>query len=314
MDDRRAERMRLFDSTPMHRADIEVHAGATPSTDEDLASFLRFSSVQLRSLAPHRPLRARFAVFPLLSIVHASSSAAELEWPRDERSADRDRALVIVTVAGALEVETVGPVMRRQEVTVVCPYEAPLIARLTGDDNDVVYASIDPRLLGAITLPTASRTITRPLDRSALAPSLMFLAGLCGIATSGSSAAGALRSTAEDVVRALLVQALGDAAEPLTLFARAMELIVADYADPRLTVGVIAARLGVPMRTLQAAFTASGTTAATQLRDVRARAALRLHRGNGFLTYAAISRAVGFGSESALYRALREVDLDERQH
>jgi AraC-like DNA-binding protein len=87
-----------------------------------------------------------------------------------------------------------------------------------------------------------------------------------------------------------------------------MQVIVAEHADPELAVETLAARMGVAARTLQLAFSHQGTTAGAQLRDVRARAALRLRSNNPALTYAAIARAVGFGSVSAMYRALARVD------
>jgi AraC-like DNA-binding protein len=112
-----------------------------------------------------------------------------------------------------------------------------------------------------------------------------------------------------EIARSVVSQIIGENRGRIGLFARAMELIVTEHADPRLSVNVVAHRLGVASRTLQLAFSAESTTVGAQIRDVRARAALRLHTTNPGLTYAAISRAVGFGSESALYRALRQVTV-----
>lgn len=312
MGDGLAERMRLIDSKVMHRSDIEVRDGVEWRSNQELAAFFRFSNFEVRSVEADRPLRARFAVFPHMSIVHVSAPRAEAFWPRDETSLDRDRALVIVTTAGALEIETDGIVLRRPDLTVVCPGESPVVARLTGDDNEIVYSGVPPSFLDAVTLPTASQRIDRAVDRSVVAPSVMFMAGLCGISTSAADAAAPLQAAAEQVVLSLLLQAIGGVVEPASLFVRAMELIVMEHTDPRLTVSGIAQRLGASERTLQAAFNAEGTTARAQLRDVRIRAAIRLHTQNYGLSYSAISRAVGFGSESALYRALREHDPIDR--
>ncbi len=311
MEDGLAARTRLIGSRALHRRDIEVDDGVTWRSNEDLAAFFRYSNWEVRSVRPSRPLRARFAVFPHTTIVHVSSPPAEAYWPRDETSHDRDRVLVVVTTAGALDIETDGVLLQRPGLTVICPGDTPLVARLTADDNEVVYASMSARLLPDVTLPSASHRIDKPVDRSIVAPSVMFMAGLCGISTASTEGAAPLRTAAELVTRSLLLQAIGGVGEPPSLFVRAMELIVLDHADPRLSVRMIAQRLGVSERTLQGAFSSEGTTARSQLRDVRVRAAIRLHTENDGLPYSAISRAVGFGSESALYRALREHDAAE---
>lgn len=148
MGDGLAERMRLLDSKAMHRSDIEVRDGVEWRSNEELATFFRCSNFEVRSVEADRPLRARFAVFPHMSIVHVSTPRAEAYWPRDETSLDRDRALVIVTTAGALEIETDGIVLRRPDLTVLCPGESPVVARLTGDDNEIVYSGVPPSLSG----------------------------------------------------------------------------------------------------------------------------------------------------------------------
>lgn len=309
MDNRRAERLRLFDSKVMHRADFELRDGVPWTRNEELASFLRFSNMQILRVGPDRPLRARLALFPHLTFAHVSSSPAVVLWPRDENSVDR--VLAIVTRVGGLEVETTGVVLRRPGVTLVCPGSSSVTVSMTAEENEVLYASISPALLDGVRLPTVTRFDPSPADPTLLTPAVMFMAGVCRISTSSPSDASPLRLASRQIARTLIAQIIGDVSRPAGLFARAMEIIVADHFEPGLTVAVIAERLGVATRTLQLAFTAENTTVGAQLREVRAREALRLHAGDEALTYAAISRAVGFGSESALYRALREVQTAE---
>jgi AraC-like DNA-binding protein len=306
MGSRRAERLRLFDAKVMHRADFELRDGNVWMRNEELASFLRFSNLQVLSVGPARPLRARFALFPYKSFAHVSAPETRVLWPRDENSVDR--VLALITRAGGMEIDTDGVVYRRPGVALVCPGDSSVAISLTGDDNEVFYISASPAMLDGVVLPSASGWNPEPPENDVLTPSLLFMAGLCRIATNSAHDASPLRMAAREVARSVFTQIVGDAREHRGLFSRAMQVIVAEHADPELAVETLAARMGVAARTLQLAFSHQGTTAGAQLRDVRARAALRLRSNNPALTYAAIARAVGFGSVSAMYRALARVD------
>ncbi|MBO9625042.1 MAG: helix-turn-helix domain-containing protein [Microbacterium sp.] len=307
---RRAERLRLFDSTVLHRADFELRHGVDWMQNEELAGFLRFSNMRILGVGASRPLRARIALFPFMTFAHVNSSPTEVLWPRDEKSIDR--ALLIITRAGGLDVETDGVVLRRPGVALITPGDDAVTIRLTEEENEVVYASVSPAVLEEVSLPSTSRTETTCPDPAILSPSVMFISGLCRISTRSSDAVAPLKMAARQVTRTLFSQVAGEDPPPPSLFARAMALIVADHADPLFSVGGAARRLGVSGRTLQLAFKAEGTTAIAQVNDVRARGALRLHQTSPSSTAEEIARAVGFASTAALSRALREVDADER--
>ncbi|WP_232304672.1 helix-turn-helix domain-containing protein [Microbacterium sp. XT11] len=290
----------------MHRADFELRDGNVWMRNEELASFLRFSNLQVVSVDPARPLRARFALFPHESFGHVSAPRTTALWPRDENSVDR--VLALITRAGSLEIETEGVVYRRPGVALVCPGDSSVTMSLTGDDNEVLYISASPALLDGVVLPSASGWNPEPPQPELLMPSVLFMAGLCRISTNTPHDAAPLRMAAREVARSVVMQIVGDASEHHGLFSRAMQVIVADHADPELAVKTLAARMGVSTRTLQLAFSNEGTTAGAQLRDVRARAALRLRSNNPAMTHSAVARAVGFGSVSAMHRALARVD------
>lgn len=301
MADRLDERLRLFERKGLHRADFELYHGGGWTRDEELASVMRFSTMAVVEVGTARPLRARLALFRDLTFMHASSSRARVLWDRDALSVDR--VLSVYTRRGGVDIETDGVVVRRPGVTLVAPGTSSVMVSLTGEDNEVFYTVSSARAAGAV-FPESSCAFETPLDPALLQPSMMFMAGLCRIATEGAGDASPLYHAAQQVARGLIGQVVGER-RPAGLFVRAMEFVVADYADPRISVAVVARRLGVGIRTLQAAFSAEGTTFAAQLRDVRVRAALRLREGNPSLAFAVVSRAVGFGSESSLYRALR---------
>ncbi len=309
MIDRRAERLRLFESKTMHRADFEVRQAGWQRSEE-LASFLRFSNLEVQEIDSTRPLRARFAMFPHLTFAHVSGPKARIHWARDRNSLDRVFALI--PRVGDVTLSTGGVMLRRGSgPSVLSPSAAPVTVSLGAADNEFLYVSVSPTLLAGIALPVVTTRTEDSVDPSLLAPAVMFMAGLCRISLNASQDTSPLRLASEEIARSLISQIIGDLGMKVGLFARAMELIVSDYADPRLSVNVAAARLGVASRTLQLAFNAEGTTVGAQIRLIRARAALRLHATNPVLTYSSISRAVGFGSESALYRALRQVDASE---
>ena len=306
MVDRRAERLRLFESRAMHRADFEVREPGWQRSEE-LSSFLRFSNLQVLDIDRSRPLRARFAMFPHLTFAHVAGPRAKILWARDAHSLDRVFALI--SRVGDVSLETDGVLLRRgSNYSLLSPSDRPVTVSINSDENEFMYISVSPALLDDVTLPVSSAHHSEVPDPALLAPSIMFLAGLCRISTTIPFDGSPLRLAAREVARSVILQIIGDSGGRVGLFSRAMELIVAEHADPRLSVNVVAQRLGVANRTLQLAFSAEGTTVGAQIREVRARAALRLHSSNPALTYAAISRAVGFGSESALYRALRQVN------
>lgn len=89
---------------------------------------------------------------------------------------------------------------------------------------------------------------------------------------------------------------------------RARTAIAATHTSPATTPATIADTLGVPLRTLQRAFAAEGTTVARELRLARAGTAHDLLTGvsTGVNGAAHIARTAGFGSTASMRRALRE--------
>lgn len=89
---------------------------------------------------------------------------------------------------------------------------------------------------------------------------------------------------------------------------RARTVIAATHTSAATTPATIADSLGVPLRTLQRAFAAEGTSVARELRRARVRTAHDLLTGGSTAGNGAarIARNAGFGSTASMRRALRE--------
>lgn len=89
---------------------------------------------------------------------------------------------------------------------------------------------------------------------------------------------------------------------------RARTMIAAAHTSAATTPATIADALGVPLRTLQRAFAAEGTSVARELRLARVRTAHDLVTGGSTAGNGAarIARNSGFGSTASMRRALRE--------
>ncbi|MFZ2530175.1 MAG: helix-turn-helix transcriptional regulator [Rhodococcus sp. (in: high G+C Gram-positive bacteria)] len=106
-------------------------------------------------------------------------------------------------------------------------------------------------------------------------------------------------------------ESLGRRADSLefagSVHARAMAVLDSHFADSSLTPAKLAEQVQVPLRTLQRAFAAHGTTIAARLRTMRVRHATMLLSDQEcrHLTVTEIAGASGFASSAELRRAVR---------
>lgn len=309
MSGRREDWARTFDGLDFYAARLTVHGSRALAANTGLANYLRAANIVLHELDDNAPLRLRLAQFPQLSFVRVAMPAIRMEWPRDAQSADR--AAIIIILGGRMNVRTEGALLTREPgLFYIPPGTEPLWIDVLDTDNEVLYISLPAGLVADIPLVTASARVPA-LDPSLLAPLLAFTTGLFAVDPEQAPHTAPLRLVAEEITRSLVRLISGDAPAQDDPYARAVELIAAEYHAQTLRITEIARRLGVAPRTLQAEFARRGDTVSGALRRVRVTEARALRLANPALGMAEVAHATGFGSASALFRALREDSADQ---
>ncbi|RLP77053.1 AraC family transcriptional regulator [Mycetocola tolaasinivorans] len=304
MSGRREAWARTFDELDFFAARLTVHGSRALAANTALANYLRAANIVLHELDDNAPLRLRLAQFPQLSFVRVAMPAIRMEWPRDSQSVDR--AAIIVILGGRMSIRTDGVVLAREPgLYYVPPGTEPLWIDVLDTDNEVLYISLPAGLVADIPAAAQSDCVP-PLDPSLIAPILAFTTGLFAVDPEQAAHTAPLRLIAEEVTRSLVRMISGDAPDSRDPYARAIELITVEYHSQALRTAEIARRLGVAPRTLQAEFTRRGETVSGIVRGVRVREARALRLANPALSMAEVAHATGFGSESALFRALRD--------
>ncbi|GIT78693.1 hypothetical protein LLS1_03620 [Leifsonia sp. LS1] len=293
---------------PVEALRLRARGIADVQANERLTEYLSSANLRITRLEESESLRLRMTRFPELTFAHANLPRAVVEWPRDELSLTR--AAIILCVSGhVVGAPAEAMLQRRPGLFLVPPGVEPVAFETRSPLNEILYISAPAALLSDLDL-TARRARSRPeLPAGVLAPLAAFAISLSSGSLGNPLVVGPLRAAAMEVAHSLArLIAEGDPSE-LTLFSRAVRLIVDNHADARLTVPRLATLAGVSQRTLQAAFASEGTTVARELRATRTRTAAELRRRSPDLPAADVARAAGFGSVSTLYRAL-EVERD----
>ncbi|WP_187976104.1 helix-turn-helix domain-containing protein [Mycetocola sp. JXN-3] len=310
MSGRREDWARTFDGLDFYAARLTVHGSRALAANTGLANYLRAANVVLHELDDNAPLRLRLAQFPQLSFVRVAMPAIRMEWPRDAQSADR--AAIIIILGGRIHVRTEGALLTREPgLFYIPPGTEPLWIDVLDTDNEVLYISLPAGLVADIPLATASAHVSS-VDPSLLTPLLAFTTGLFAVDSEQAPLMAPLRLVAEEVTRSLVRLISGDAPTRDNPYARALDLIAVEYHAQSLRIAEIARRLGVAPRTLQAEFARRGDTVSGALRRARVSEARTLRSANPGLSMGEIAHATGFGSASALFRALRD-DAGDRE-
>lgn len=269
-----------------------------------LQRFVSSSNYSLETLGDSRPLVANVARFPGLTFSHVLLPDVEIDWPRDRGSVHR--ALLLVAAAGKFRVRTEGAVIRRGAgVALVLPGDEPVRIAMADHQNDLVYIGFGSEMLTDLALPPGGRHEGSTLDWSLLAPFYAFARTMCAAGIQTPAAAASMAGSARALVKELIGMVVRDSGAEHDAFETARAVIRSEFADPRLSVSMIAQRVNVAPRTLQALFAAEGSTVSGELRAARVRAAKAMKRSNPRLTARQIADAAGFGSVSAMSRALR---------
>lgn len=288
---------------PVQGMRFTVRGIEAATTNDALSTYLRSANLRIVELEPSDSLRLQMARFPDVTFAHVHLPRAVVEWPRDELSLTR--AAIVVRLSGRLAITSDATVVhRRPGLALIPPGDTPVAFETLDPLNELLYISTPGTLVHDLDVKPDAGTARPEIPANVLAPLLAFTSSLSSGSVGDSVVLGPLRSVALEVARALArLIAEGDPSE-LTLFSRAIRLIVENHADARLTVPRLAAMAGVSPRSLQVAFAAEGTTVARELRATRSRAARELRELHPGLPASQIARTVGFGSVSTLYRAM----------
>jgi len=248
------------------------------------------------------PLAARVARFPDFSITHARLPQSKQLWHRGRTGR---RATLLIQLEGRTEIEgPEGGTVRAPGVHLVGAGEGATVLRTTAPRNEVVCVRLCPDRF-ADQLPSSGAPSTRIMDVGELGPMLAFITNTCAVRDLSDDAARAIAPAAEQVVRSLLVAALGERVHTEPLFVRARGYILRNFTDPGLRIEQVAQHLGVSVRTVQAELKEGDTSFSRLLLDARAQAAHGLLAEHPGIARADLARRSGFGSVSSLQRALR---------
>jgi AraC-like DNA-binding protein len=289
----------------LHRLNFSVRGKGEAARNVELVNYLAEANVEFDRLDERQPLRAKLAQFPQFTFGHVVMPQATVVWPRDKASLER--AVVILVQQGTVDVESDAEVVSRgAALYLVPPGVVPVQISAIDTVNEFIYISVSSALIADIPLPREPSATLSPFSAAMLTPLATFITTLCAISPNHSGDTGPLVSSAAEVIRSIVRLATDTDEVPTSVFDHAMQIIVREYADRELTVLGLAATLKVSRRTLQAAFAAAGTTVSDELRDVRARAALKARSSGRDLSAGEVAHVSGFGSESAMFRALRK--------
>lgn len=305
--DRRGARMKLLQTYPLRTLDIRVGSPRDLEASRRAADYLEHANFHLEAVGSGREIVARVAQFPNASIVYYSGPDVTALWTRDAQSTDR--VLLLVGISTDIEVEGDASC-----VVITRDPRLALVAPGTGDvritvprPGELLYLTVPQGMIADLPLPLSSTHIPEVVDPSILLPLIAFLVHLCRTNGGDPDDLAPLPTAASEIVRSLARMLTRKESASAGLYDRAMRLIAHNFADRSLTAGRIAHHLGTAQRTLQLAFQKRGQTLAGELRRTRARAAQQARTARPDASTSAIAASVGFGSESAMFRALREM-------
>ncbi|WP_430591936.1 helix-turn-helix domain-containing protein [Humidisolicoccus flavus] len=228
-----------------------------------------------------------------------------MTWSR--RKAGSERALIIIVNSGRMRVSQVpGVVERDPGVYFIPPGSAEVVMTFESESNEIVFLSASSGLIADL-LARGERASKQPaIGTHVLAPLYAFAANVCRIPIDSVSGSEPLKAVGAEVIRSIVRLVVGDGERVPQLYLGAMETIVSQYPNPAINAPEIARRFGISLRTLQLEFQGHGTTVSAEIRRVRTKAARRIKAANPKITPQELCDSVGFGSLSAMFRALRE--------
>lgn len=289
----------------VERFALRVRGLAAAEKHEGFRRFTTAANIVVDGIDPEAEVSAQVVRYYGFTFSHLSLPHARLRWKRETGSASR--ALLLLAARGGIDVQTEGTLVRRgSTLAAVWPGDEPVTMHLIEPRNELIHIGFSSEILADIPLPRWREGEAPPLEWPVVAPFYAFVKALCATSPRSPEAGTALAVAARAMVRELVAIAAQEHEAPSSLVGAARLIIRDDFADSRVSVSSIARRLRVSPRTLQAAFTDEGTTVSGELRSARIVAARLIKDANPRMPARELAASAGFGSVSAMTRALRQ--------
>lgn len=243
--------------------------------------------------------------------MHLRGPEMSAEWPRDAASVGR--AVLVAVANGSVCID--GTRVQAGEIALINPGETTVVAEASGSRNELLAVSFGAHKLEGLPFlgPSLGVIISDALERSPLKPMVAFVAAVYDLDVAEDDDTQVLQNTAQTIVRTMVRTIVDQAPEAAPLYDRACRVLETQYLDLSLNAKRVALSLGVSERTLQTAFAKHDETFTGVLRLVRAKAAEKNREANPSTAAVTIARMSGFGSESTMYRAIRELHTERRK-
>lgn len=246
---------------------------------------------------------------PAYTIAHIRSAPFTIEWSREDADAS-SRCVFVFVQCGVLEVSGTGVEWTTDGGGLCVIFPGPDPVRIRGrEDGEMIFFSFDSAEIEPLSLDPHTigpLSATSPVFRSAYA--YLQAASLDPMPTpDDAQEMGILRALTRDVARSLVLASVRTRHRD-RLLSEARRIIAQEYRDSQFSPTRLAAELRVSRSTLERAFRHRSLLVAQEIRRHRAHHALSLIAGDAALSTEMIARVSGFGSRSAMSRALREMD------
>lgn len=298
--DRRAEQLR---GVALRTLDMTAVGLAGVYSSPGVADYLQSANLVLTEIADAERVRVRLALLRSITVGTASLPTASILWARDEAS--RDRAAILIALAGEIDVDTVESVIRRSHKTldafVLFPGKREVRISVLSPRAELFYLGIPSSLLAGVPRPAGSLVIEEEIEVDLLNRLIQSCQALYGLAPTRATESKA--AAARSIVRAI-TELICEGSRRQTLYERASRIIATEYADPRLDLATVADRLGVSARTLQLAYQRENSSFSDSLRSIRTSAARRIRASHPGISLSQLASFAGFSSVPTLKRAL----------
>lgn len=276
-----------------------------------LRSYLSSANLFIEELDDDDKLTARVVQYPHITIAHVILPIARITWPRDPDSLNR--GAVILLNSGSLTIDSRGPVaLHNPGVSLIPPGSEPLSFQTT-TRCELIYVSFPATFLGGDhTARVIDRDGNTEGNEHLIRPLYAYFASICTSNVARRDAWLPLQDLTEDGIRNLL-NLIVDRGSPTreSLYESAMAHLRRTSHMTSTSVESLAAAMSVSPRTLQHSFQEHNTTVRTELRRARSAHAVFLRDQDPSLSLDQVAKMVGFGSRSALVRALREARQEQ---
>lgn len=298
---RRNAHFRYFQNREYWHRSFKLHGAADLAPGSPMSEYLAAANFRLTGFTEAQATRMQVTQLADITLAHAYAPAGTAVWPRDEIS--RHRAALVISPNGDVAVSGAGVISRSPGIALIPPGISEVKFVLEQQSHELVFIGMSASLIADIPLP--STTDGEPLDSGVVDSAFRMLTALAQSAR-GEPAGPPLRHAVAEMTRSVVHLMRQGSPMSQPLFDRATEAILLDISNPKLSAETLAPRLGVSARSLQLAFQQHGTTVQRHVRGLRGAAAARMRRENVEIDATTLAQTFGFGSKSALYRALAE--------